>query len=255
MRLLATIALLFILAISGARAEGLVDCYRAQGAQEGGDPVLAINYYTRCITWDGQSPEDLAETYNNRGIAYVDQDEYGRAILDFDKAIRLHPSYAHAYYNRGLAHLEKGDQDAAVHDYNQAVRLDPRYADTPYAEALTMGKPQSNSSTTSSPPATQALDIAPAGVSETGQQLYAIHLASVRTEDGAETGWSHLQRQFPELIGQQDLIIRSIELETQGTFFRIMTGPFQVHSMAQDLCDELKIREQYCMVLRLTEAR
>ncbi len=115
--------------------------------------------------------------------------------------------------------------------------------------------PQSSPSTTSSPPATQELEIAPAGVSETGQRLFAIHLSSVRTKGWAETGWNNLQRQFPELIGQRDLIILSVEIEAQGTFFRIMTGPFQARTRAQDLCDKFKSREQDCMVLRLTDAR
>ena len=255
MRLFAIIVLSFILAVSSARAEGLFDCYKAQGAQEGGDPALAIDYYTRCITWGGQTRENLAVTYNNRGIAYADKGEYDRTIRDYDEAIRLNQGYAHAYYNRSLAHLSNGDQDLAVRDYNQAVRLDPGYADAPYAETLTTRKPQSNPSTTSSPPATQAIEIAPAGVSETGQRSFAIHLASVRTKDGPETGWNHLQRQFPELIGQRDLIIRSVEIEAQGTFFRIMTGPFEARPLAQDLCDKFRSREQYCMVLRLTDAR
>ncbi len=255
MRLFAIIALSLILAVNNARAEGLIDCYKAQGAQEAGDPALAIVYYTRCIAWGGQTRENLAVTHNYRGIAYADQGEYERAIRDHDVAIRLDPSYAHAYYNRGLAHLEKGDQDLAVQDYNQAVGLNPGYADAPYAEVLTARKPQADPSTTSSPPATQALEIAPVGVSETNQRSFAIHLASVKTKDGAETGWNHLQRQFPELIGQRDLIIRSVEIEAQGTFFRIMTGLFQTRSRAQDLCDEFKIREQYCMVLRLADDR
>ncbi len=259
MRLFAIIALSLILAVDNARAEGMIegmiDCYKAQGAQEAGDPALAIVYYTRCIASGGQTRENLAVTHNYRGIAYADQGEYERAIRDHDEAIRLNPSYAHAHYNRGLAHLKKGDQDLAVHDYNEAVGLNPGYADAPYAEALTTRKPQSGPSTTSSPPATQELEIAPAGVSETDQRSFAIHLASVGTKGRAETGWNYLQRQFPELIGQRDLIIRSVEIEAQGTFFRIMTGPFEARSRAQDLCDKFRSREQYCMVLRLADAR
>ncbi len=248
MRLPAIMALSLILAVGNARAEGLFDCYRGEGAQEGGDPALAIVYYTRCIAWGGQTRENLAESYNNRGIAYADQGDYDRAIRDYDEAIHLNSSYAHAYYNRGLAHLQKGNQDLAVRDYNQAVRLDPGYADAPYAEALTTRKPQADLSTASPLPATQALDIAPAGVSETDQRAFAIHLASLRTKDEAKVGWKNLQSQFPELLDQRELIVRSIDLEGQGTFFRIMTGPFQDRTGAQDLCAEFRAFEQYCTV-------
>jgi len=241
------VSLVFV-AVGNAQAAGLIDCYKAEGAQEGGDPALAIDYYTRCIAWGGQTRENLAVTHNYRGIAYADQGEYERAIRDHDEAIRLDPSYAHAYYNRGLAHLEEGDQDLAVQDYNQAVGLNPGYADAPYAEVLTTRKPQADPSTTSSPPATQELEIAPAGLSEVNQKSFAIHLASLRTKNGAKVGWKNLQSQFPELLDQKELIVRSIDLEGQGTFFRVMTGPFQDRTGAQDLCAEFKAFEQYCTV-------
>ena len=315
--IMATIVLsLVFVAVGNARAEGLFDCYKAQGAQEGGDPALAIDYYTRCIAWGGQAREILAGTYNNRGIAYEDKGEYDRAIQDYneaihlnpqfapayynrgnaylakdeydraiqeydevirldpsftlayvnrgtvhqakddydqaiqdyDEAIRLSPRFAHAYYNRGLAHINQGDQDLALWDYNEAVRLDPVYADRPYAEALTRRKPQTKPSTASTPPTTQALEIAPAGFSEVDQKSFAIHLASLRTKDGAKVGWKNLQSQFPELLDQRELIVRSIDLEGQGTFFRIMTGPFQDRTGAQDLCAEFRAFEQYCTV-------
>ena len=202
----------------------------------------------------GQSRDNLAGTYNNRGIAYADQGVNDRAIRDYDEAIRLNPSYAHAYYNRGLAHLKKGDQDLAARDYNQAVRLDLGYADVPYSEALTAQKPQSNPSTTSSLPATQALETAPAGVSETGQRSFAIQLASLRTRDGAEIEWKRLQRLFPDLLAGRDLVIQIVELEARGTFFRVFAGTFEDRTDAQDLCAEFKALEKYCMVIRLTDA-
>ena len=117
MRLIAITVLSFVLAIGGARAEGMIECYKAQGAQEGGDHALAIDYYTRCITWGGQTRESLAGTYNNRGVAYADKGEYDRAIQDYDEALRLDPSQAVAYNNRGNAYIDKGDFDRAIADY------------------------------------------------------------------------------------------------------------------------------------------
>ena len=124
----------------------------------------------------------------------------------------------------------------------------PISTDRPYAEALTRRKPQTKPSTASTPPTTQALEIAPAGLSEVDQKSFAIHLASLRTKDGAKVGWKNLQSQFPELLDQRELIVRSIDLEGQGTFFRVMTGPFQDRTGAQDLCAEFKAFEQYCTV-------
>jgi len=115
--------------------------------------------------------------------------------------------------------------------------------------------PQAAPQAVSSPPTTQKIEIAPAELPEGGDESFAMHLASLRTKEGTEREWKKLQSQFPELLGQRELIVRSIDLKRQGTFFRIMTGPFEARSRAQELCDKFKAREQYCMVLRLTEAR
>ncbi len=115
--------------------------------------------------------------------------------------------------------------------------------------------PQAKSWSVSSPPTTQKIEIAPAELPEGDHESFAMHLASLRTKEVIEGEWKKLQSQFPKLLGQRELIIRSVEIEALGTFFRIMTGPFEARSRAQELCDKFKAREQYCMVLRLTEAR
>ncbi len=114
---------------------------------------------------------------------------------------------------------------------------------------------QAKSSSVSSPPATQEIQIAPAGLPEADSESFAIHLASLQTKEGTEVGWKKLQSQFPELLEQRELIVRSIDLEGQGTFFRVMTGLFEDRTRAQDLCAEFKALEQYCMVIRLTDTR
>ena len=89
---------------------------------------------------------------------------------------------------------------------------------------------------------------------EADRRSFAIQLASVRTKDGTEIEWKRLQRQFPDLLARRDLVIQTVDLEAQGTFFRIMTGSFESHTDAYDLCAEFKSREQNCLVARLTDA-
>ena len=71
----------------------------------------------------------VAETYYNRGIAYVSKGDLDQAIKDFTKAIELNPNYAEAYINRGLAYAKKGDHDRAIRDLNKATELNPKYTD------------------------------------------------------------------------------------------------------------------------------
>ena len=54
------------------------------------------------------------------------QGEYGRAIGEFNQAIRFNPSFALAYNNRAIAYHSKGDYDQARRDFNKARSLNPR---------------------------------------------------------------------------------------------------------------------------------
>ncbi len=83
------------------------------------DYKRAIADYDKAI----QLKPDYVEAYYNRGLAYVG--DPGRAIADYDKAIQLRPDYSDAYANRGLAYYNKGDYDRAIADYDEAIQLAP----------------------------------------------------------------------------------------------------------------------------------
>ncbi len=63
--------------------------------------------------------------YNNRGLAYFDQEEHDKAIADFSRAIELKRDYAEGYNNRGLVYHKKGEYDKAVSDYSEAIIINP----------------------------------------------------------------------------------------------------------------------------------
>jgi tetratricopeptide (TPR) repeat protein len=67
----------------------------------------------------------LAIAYNNRGNAYTAKADYDRAIQDFDKSIKLNPTYAKPFNNRGVAYLKKGEYDLAIKALDEAIRLNP----------------------------------------------------------------------------------------------------------------------------------
>lgn len=85
----------------------------------------AIKHYTNALKQDLQ----LAEVYNNRGIAYCKIDEFDKALNDLNTAIELNPDDFIAYNNRGNVYRRKDEINNALGDFNIALTLKPDYAD------------------------------------------------------------------------------------------------------------------------------
>ncbi len=78
---------------------------------------------------------------------------------------------------------------------------------------------------------------------------YVIQLASVTSSDAASKEWSRLQRTFPSLLGDMDLAVQ--EATVKGTLYhRVQTGPFPSRATAQDMCAQIKAKNQACIVQR-----
>ncbi len=95
----------------------------AYAAHNAGDYGPAISDYSKSIRL---KPDD-ADAYCDRGLAYSDKGDQDHAIADYDQAIRLKPDHAFAYNNRGNAYYRKGDYERAISDYDQALRIDPKH--------------------------------------------------------------------------------------------------------------------------------
>ncbi len=67
----------------------------------------------------------LSAAFTNRGSGYANKGDYGRAIQDYDQAIKLDPKNAHALFNRGVAKIKKGDKIGGEADQAAARRIDP----------------------------------------------------------------------------------------------------------------------------------
>jgi tetratricopeptide (TPR) repeat protein len=67
----------------------------------------------------------LAETWNKFGRIKKDEGDLHSALVGYNKAIELNPSFASAYNNRGVVKKAKTDFDGAMADFNKAIELEP----------------------------------------------------------------------------------------------------------------------------------
>ena len=68
-----------------------------------------------------------AVAYFKRGSVYFALEDYGKSIADLSKAIELAPTHADAYYRRGAAYFFSEDYGRAIADIGEAIRLEPYF--------------------------------------------------------------------------------------------------------------------------------
>ena len=79
----------------------------------------AINDFNKALTL---FPDDTS-SLNNRGFALTQINEYDKALVDFDKALKYGTTYYDVYINRGNALKGKGEVDQAIKNYKRSIAL------------------------------------------------------------------------------------------------------------------------------------
>jgi tetratricopeptide (TPR) repeat protein len=92
------------------------------------DLTEAIKHAPENEGYAGAKQFSAAVYYCIRGLQYFRQRDMGRAIADFNEAIRLDANDHNAYYCRGLAYGEQNKYDQAINDFTAAIRLCPKFA-------------------------------------------------------------------------------------------------------------------------------
>ncbi len=104
----------------------------AKAAKQRGDNRLAVDILSRLIE---QNP-DLAQAYNERGMAYNRLGLNDEALSDLNRAIALQPRGSAHYYHRGNIYFDLRQFERAIADYTQAIRFQPKFAGFYHARCL-----------------------------------------------------------------------------------------------------------------------
>ena len=74
--------------------------------------------------WLGKS--DLADAYNNLGLAYWRLDRFEQSLIPYNVAIELNPNHDSAYMNRGNSYAFLKKDSLAIADYTRALEINPK---------------------------------------------------------------------------------------------------------------------------------
>jgi len=97
----------------------------------------AIEDNTKVIEMDIASKEYQANAYNNRGLAYHEKGEYKLAIDDLARAAELMPRLANVYYNRACVYVDQKDYGSALIYFEKELGMFPHsFAALHYSRAV-----------------------------------------------------------------------------------------------------------------------
>jgi tetratricopeptide (TPR) repeat protein len=133
MRRLAIAVLSFAVVAGGADAQTADDCYQATLKT---DDREIIRICTAALAKGGMSEQDRSITVSNRGLGYLRDKQYDKAIIDFSDALVIDSRNPFPFNFRGEAWREKGNQDRALADFAEALRIDTAFTAAIYNRGL-----------------------------------------------------------------------------------------------------------------------
>lgn len=92
------------------------------------EPNIARAACDRGIAAFANSPGDLANILDSRGLLNLKEGRFQEAFTDYDNAARLVPESASYTFGRGVATLRLGRTEQARADFQRAMALDPTIA-------------------------------------------------------------------------------------------------------------------------------
>lgn len=135
--LAAGVLCLTLLAGCGSEASKLNE--QGLDAYAKGSYAEAVNYFENAIVQDNQNPD----YYVNKGMAYLELQDYDSAHSCFDSALRLNGSCQGAYRGNGIAYMEAGRYEEAMSSFDTALACEAgRASESEYDILLYRGETQ-----------------------------------------------------------------------------------------------------------------
>jgi tetratricopeptide (TPR) repeat protein len=98
--------------------------FRGMSWREAGEPERALKEFDDLLRVGPAS--DRVDYFFQRGLTYLGQSNWDKAIADLEKAGELEPQWANPKYQLGEAYARKGDTEKAISSYSAALKVNPR---------------------------------------------------------------------------------------------------------------------------------
>ena len=141
MKKIGCLALSLLCALSLAACSSAGDEFNVEGLKKytEGSYTEAVSLFEKAITADNQNEE----FYVNKGMAYLELEDYANAHNAFDSALRLDGDCQEAYRGHGIAYMEEGEYEAAMQAFEIALSCQSgRVSEAEYDILLYRGETQ-----------------------------------------------------------------------------------------------------------------
>ncbi|MDO9375369.1 MAG: hypothetical protein Q7T76_13175, partial [Ferruginibacter sp.] len=109
-------------------AKALLEAAKANLQSAQGDSLWAIELLQKAILRDKNNPE----IYTSLGDAYRKMVDGSNAVVNYDKALEVEPTYAEAMYKKGKIYKTQNNPEIYVENFSRALAADPVYAPALY---------------------------------------------------------------------------------------------------------------------------
>lgn len=79
---------------------------------------------------------------------------------------------------------------------------------------------------------------------------FRLQLGAFRSPDATNEAWNKLARENADILAGLKSGIARIDIEGQGTYYRLQAGGYQDRASANAVCDRLKARNVSCMIVK-----
>lgn len=79
------------------------------------------------FNWKSKSDknQNVAEKHFHQGLNYIGERKYGKAIKEFQEALRINPNYVMARISLAGAYIDEEEFDLAIKECKEALRIEP----------------------------------------------------------------------------------------------------------------------------------